>query len=206
MFHSLHEPQFLYSFIQKPMFRLFSWLLWMTMWWTWMGVWVQIPLQNADFIPFEFIPRYGLTGSHGNSSPNFWETSTLFSIVTSPICILISSGQGFLFSTSPPTFTYCLCDNSYFNRCEVIDSSLWFRFAFPWRSAMFSYTVGHLYVYACSLAVCHSSLLPPSGVCPESQPQGEWVCGWGTGSKGAAHGPGVSAAHGCSSWWSPGHT
>ena len=69
-----------------------------------------------------------------------------FSIAASPIYIPTNSAQGFLFSTSSPTFIF-LIYKSHCNRCEVV-SHCGSDFHFPgseWYGASFYVPIDHLF-------------------------------------------------------------
>ena len=80
----------------------------------------------------------------------FWETSILFSIVTTPIYIPFNKAWGFLFTFSQIIVISNLFDNSHSNRCEVISHS---RLIFI--SLMIN---GVKYLFMYLLAICMSSL------------------------------------------------
>ena len=71
---------------------------------------VQILLWDSALNSFEYIPRSGITGSHSNSTPNFWGTSILFSTLDVPFYI----ANGARVSISPPTKVPIFTNICYF--------------------------------------------------------------------------------------------
>ena len=79
---------------------------------------VQISLWPSDLISFRYMPRSRIVTSYNSPILILWGTFILFSIMAVPIYIPTNSVQRFPISTS--TLNFCLTDNRYPNRCEVI--------------------------------------------------------------------------------------
>ena len=91
-----------------------SWLLWI-------NIGIQISLQDLDFNFFEYIPRRGIVGSHGNFISTFFRTSTLFFkwLHRFTFSLILHKNSNFSI-TSSIFLLFCFLANSYPNRCEMI--------------------------------------------------------------------------------------
>ena len=70
----------------------------------------QISLWDSALNSFEYIPRGGITGSHSNSTLNFWGTSIQSSTLAVPFYITNSARV----SISPPTKVLIFTNICYF--------------------------------------------------------------------------------------------
>ena len=87
-----------------------------------MNIRVHMTFQISVFIFFTCVPRNEILDHMVVLFfLSFVSTSILFSIVAVPIYILVNSVLGFPFLTSSPTLLiYCLLEDNYPNRCEMV--------------------------------------------------------------------------------------
>ena len=105
-------------------------------------------------------PSSGITGSKGSSFLAFWGNSILFSTVTVPVCIPISSVLGFPFLHSLASTCLLIC--LWWTFLPVWSgTSLWFYFVPLWWLVMLS-----IFSYVSGPSVC-----PPwRSICSSSLP------------------------------------
>ena len=139
----MYPNLFIHSTVNGCLGCFTFWLLWI------MLLWTLVYKKQSQFLPSFLLDKYPeveLLDHMVVLFLVFWGTSILLFMTAVPVYIPTNSAQGFLFSTSSPTFIF-LIYKSHCNRCEVVSpcgSDLHFPGS-EWYWASFYVPIDHLY-------------------------------------------------------------